>query len=276
MSMVELDLEQISLVPQRRLGALLSSARAAKGFTLEEVAEQSGGRFSTAALASIERGTRTSSDPELRALSALYGLEATSLVPARSKLVIDLDEGLMVVEDNRTKLSKHARDREDVLSRYLAMVYSMRQLEPGTQVPLRVDDLDVLGRALRVGTRTLESDLLSLMSNPRDVGWRSRVLRKKVLIPAAGVLVAVCGAGALVLVSSDGAAQSGTSLHNGVQGTSLVSVGAQVGSAAVQERAADGSPGPIVVRGASTSTSTVDTGVSLIDPIVQQRSAPGN
>ena len=125
MSMVDTDWEQVSLVPQRRLGALLSSARAAKGLTIEQVAEQSGGRFSIAALASVERGSCPSSDPELRVLSELYGIEASSLVPARSKLIIDLDEGLISVEDTRTKLPRHARDREDVLSRYLAMVYSM-------------------------------------------------------------------------------------------------------------------------------------------------------
>src|SRR5436853_7499948 len=69
------DWEQVSLVPKRRLGALLSSARVERGLTLDEVAGRAGASFSLATLASIERGTRACSDVELRTLSQLYGLE---------------------------------------------------------------------------------------------------------------------------------------------------------------------------------------------------------
>ena len=245
MKQVVSDWERGSLIPPRRLGAALSEARADRGLTLEELAARSDGRFTLSMLASIERGSREVSDDDARALAGIYALDATSLVPPRSKLVIDLDEGLLAIDDRRTQLSRSAPARDEVLSRYLTMVYSMRCQEPGTPLTLRVDDLEVLGRVMRVGSRMLEADLDALMSNPGDlIGWRLRVLRRRVLIPAAGVLVASLGVGALVLVQGQQPANADVSDAP----TAQPSTGVQIGSAVVQERAADGSPGPVVIR----------------------------
>ena len=278
MTSIETEWERVSLVPRRRLGALLSSARVAGGITLEEVAERADGHFTIAALASIERGTRDCTDTELRRLSEMYGLEATSLVPARSRLIIDVDEGVMAVDEHRTTLGRSIADRQDVLSRYLAMVYSMRQVEPGARVPLRIEDLEVLGRALHIGSPIVECDLRALMANPRDlVGWRSRVLRRRILIPAAGVLVAVCGVGTLVLVADDSPATTpgaGASARTITRAVAGAVADVQVGSAAVQQRAADGSAGPVETRAAAeptVTTSTIAPSVGLIDPLVQER-----
>ena len=71
MQQVLSDWESGSLIPSRRLGALLSNARAAKGFTLEDLAARSNGRFTLATLSSIERGTRDVSDEDARKLSAI-------------------------------------------------------------------------------------------------------------------------------------------------------------------------------------------------------------
>lgn len=274
-----------SLIPPRRLGALLSDARAAKGYTLEDLARRSDGRFSLAALSSIERGSRDVSDDDARKLAKIYELEATSLVPPRSKLIVDLGEGLLTVDDRSLRIGRSAPSRDEVLARYLTMVYSMRRLEPGAPLVLRVDDLDVLGRALRVGSRILESDLESLMEHPESIlGWRSRVLRRRVLIPAAGVMVALLGVGALVLVQGPQPADAGTNTPIGGPGAAAI-VPVDVGSAVVQERLPDGTPGPVVVRhgvdapvpagadavGAESTTSTsvvagTDVEVGLIAP----------
>jgi transcriptional regulator with XRE-family HTH domain len=224
--------ERVSVVPPRRLGRLLSEARSARGLTLDELAASADGRFSLAALASIECGARDVSDAEVRVLANLYGVASSSLVPPRSKLEIDLDEGKLFVAGHNRRLPHRAHDREDVLSRYLAMVYSMRHLAPGTPVPLRVDDLEVLGRALRVGSRTLESDLVALMANPADVvGWRARLLRRKMLIPAAGVLVATVAAGALVLMQP-----ASTTANTGGTAVDAPAVTLDIGAPLVQER----------------------------------------
>ena len=143
-------------------------------------------------------------DGQLAGVATLYGVDVATIVPPRSKLVVDLDEGILRVDGRRsaTEVGEGA-DRHEVLARYLALVYSMRQVQPGAEITLRVDDLDVLGTCLRVGRQTLVADLESLMSNPDDlVGWRLRLLRKKVLVPAAGILVSFCGVAALVLIPS--------------------------------------------------------------------------
>ncbi|MFN8053322.1 MAG: helix-turn-helix transcriptional regulator [Acidimicrobiales bacterium] len=277
------DWERGSLIPPRRLGALLSDARAAKGDTLEDLAERSNGRFSLSALSSIERGTRDVSDEDARKLAAIYGLESTSLVPPRSKLIVDLSEGLLSIDDHRSKLGRATPSRDEVLARYLTMVYSMRRLDPGAPLVLRIDDLDVLGRALRVGSRTLEADLEALMAHPQELlGWRARVLKRRVLIPAAGVMVALLGVGALVLVQGPQQADAGVAPADAVPAAAAtvtssvpVAVSVDVGSAVVQERNPDGTPGPVVVRNGEGASPAAQIDVGLIAPETTEQGAHG-
>ncbi len=246
--------EQAGLIPPRRLGALLSESRASQGLTLADMALESEGRFSLSALASIERGTTPVFGPDLEEIVELYGLESSSFIPARSKLVLDLDEGRMWVSEtrHRTKVGRQA-SRSDVLSRYLSMVYGMRGIDPGTHITLRNEDLDVLQETLGVGVGRIVAELESLMDDPGgQVSWRSRLLKRSVLVPAAGLLVAFFGAGALVLTSGDAGAAEASQQDNG-QATELDSSGVpsdevELGPAVVQEREADGTPGPIVER----------------------------
>lgn len=230
------DWQRTGLVPPRRLGALLSSARAGNRLTLEEIVERSDGAFSLATLASVERGTTYVTESELRWLAELYGIETSRLVPSRSQLVIDLDDGVMSVPEHRkVKVGKEA-GRHEVLTRYLAMVYAMRNIEPGTHITLRLDDLDVLGSALHLRPADAAADLETLMSDPGEaVSTRKAILQRKLLVPAAGVLVALVTAGALVLVE-----------HKADAATNPAPI--SVGTAAVQERNVDGTPGAIQVR----------------------------
>ncbi|NLA34258.1 MAG: helix-turn-helix transcriptional regulator [Actinobacteria bacterium] len=257
-----------TLIPPRRLGRLLSAARADAGLTLEEVAALSGGRFNLSALSSIERGTWELSDEDAGHLAAMYRVESTALVPPRSRLIVDLDEGFLQVDEHRTSIQRSAPSKDEVLARYLTMVYSMRRVDPGRTVTLRVEDLDVLGRALRVGTRTLEADLEALMSHPTAVvRWHERILQRRVLIPAAGVLVAALGVGALVLMQGpDPVGAQTMTEQNDDRSSSLLApslaatngpassivssapVPVDIGTAIVQERNADGSPGDTRVR----------------------------
>ena len=234
--------------------------RVRRGLTIEQISEASAGRLPLHRLASIERGTARFSDVDLALVIDLYGVAPSSLVPERSQLMIDLDEGLLWVNEtsNRARV-RPAAGREDVLSRYLAMVYSMRHIEPGTQVSLRIDDVDVLGRALRAGTDTIIADLDSLMSrNDGPVSWRLRLLKSRVVVPAAGVLVAFCATGALLLVQGNAAPASAevrspdtsTTITAPATATAVSPATApvSVGTAVVQERNADGTPGPVRPR----------------------------
>ncbi len=248
--------EHIGVVPPRRLGSLLSSERVRRGLTIEEISEASAGRLPLHRLSSIERGTARLDDHELALVIDLYGVAPASLVPERSQLMIDLDEGLLWVNEtsNRTRVRASA-GREDVLSRYLSMVYSMRHIEPGTPVSLRVDDVDVLGRALRAGTDTIIADLDSLMNHTNGpVSWRLHMLKSRVMVPAAGVLVAFCAAGALLLVQGNASPASaevpspGTPTSITAPATPPAAAPVSVGTAVVQERNADGTPGPVQPR----------------------------
>jgi len=250
--------DEIGLVPPRRLGTMLSKARSAQGMTLAEVAERADGGFSMGQLASIERGTVSLNDDGLRNVVSLYRIEAGTLIPDRSQLVVDLDEGLLRVADTERQLDVgsirpgapiSAATRHDVLSRYLSMVYTMRELTPGSKLSLRVEDLDVLGTTLRVGTSALNADLVALMAEADgSVAWRTQLLRRRVLIPAAGILVAFCGASALLLVQGDVGTPAGAETPPAVVTTAAPSSGAVLGPATVQVRNADGSAGPVTDR----------------------------
>ena len=247
-----------ALVPPRRLGALLSDARAGRGATLEELAEASGGAFSSARLSSIETGCVTLDDAQLRALASLYGMDTTALVPSRSQLTVDLSEGVVNVDGRRTDLPP-AAGRGQVLNSYLSLVYSMREVQQGAKITLRAEDLDVLGRVLDLGPSTVEADLLALM---RDVdnspSWRERILAPRVLLPAAGILVAFCAVGALLMLPGD--ASTGGSVGQTIpvrtEAPAAVQVPVELGPAVVQERDASGQPGDVQTRGVAPAPAT--------------------
>ena len=236
------------LVPPRRLGSLLSEARVVRGFSLEDAAARLGGRLSSVALLEAETGHRTLDDRDLAALAELYGIDTAELVPPRSELVIDLTEGTIAAgpDGSRVTLVPDPEDRAEVLARYLTLVYSMRRTPPGTQIPLRVGDMVVLSEALGVPVPQVTEELRSMMdgSGPTVEG-RLRRLRGRVLVPAVGVLVAATAAGALVLVTRSeqvpaaGAADAPAMAEGPAP---------QILDAVVQERAPDGSAGPVVVR----------------------------
>jgi hypothetical protein len=238
--------EHAGLAPPRRLGSLLATSRLASGATLEQLAASST-EWTVTRLEAVERGGVEFDDRQLASVAELYGVDVATIVPPRSRLVVDLDEGILRVDGRRsaTEVGEGA-DRHEVLARYLALVYSMRQVQPGTEITLRVDDLDVLGTCLRVGRQTLVADLESLMDNPDDlVGWRLRLLRKKVLVPAAGILISFCGAAALILTAGEPATAAAVPAH---AHASITTPGVAVGDAVVQGRNPDGTPGPVVVR----------------------------
>lgn len=188
-----------TLVPPRRLGTLLAETRHAAGRSLPDLVARAGGRFTEDELRRIEDGSRPLEDDEVRALTALYGVDAGELVPERSHLVIDLDEAAIVAGDHRELL--RAPTADEVLATYLSLLYTMRHTAPGSQVDLRANDLDVLSRALGAPVAEVEARLVALMATPaREVTRRSALLRSRVVVPLAGIVIGVTAAGAVVLV----------------------------------------------------------------------------
>lgn len=247
----------IGLVPPRRLGSLLAGARSERGLTLDEVADATTGRFSRAALASIERGSIDVSDDDVKYLADTYGLATATLIPERSHLELDVAEGVLRTQVGVERFDPMSASPDDVLPRYLAMVYSMRHAGEGSKVSLRQEDLEVLGTALHIGVNRIEADLVALMDRPTaSVGRHLSSVTRRILIPAAGVMVAFCGVGALILAQGespkdlpvptapDSTLAPAPAVDPGADVTSEV----DVGTGAVQERDAGGGATPVEQR----------------------------
>lgn len=242
------------LVPPRRLGRLLAEARLERGLTVADVAEEIGGALDEIEILEVETGRRALDDQDLRTLTELYGLKTSSMVPSRSRLVIDLEEGVIEADGTTAELP-HAETptgRDEVLTKYLALVYSMRGQEPGTSITLRLGDLDVLAEVFESDRRSIEDELVALMvATPEPVKKRFRLLRGRTVVPVVGVLVATTAAGALVLTDaqeSSAAESAGTPTEQVVPEAQATTPTVVIDDAAFQERDADGNPGPVQVR----------------------------
>lgn len=222
-----------------------------RGLTVAEVCDEVGGSIDDLELLEIETGRRSITDEDLVALADLYGLKTSSMIPGRSRLVIDLDEGVIDADGATADLSDAAQ-RRDVLSRYLALVYTMRGKEPGTTITLRIADLDVLAEALGCDRRSVEDELVSLMvATPEPVRKRFRLLRGRTVVPVVGVLVASTTAGALVLTDAKDSAAAEPQRPVAEQSVREVGVAnptVVIDDAAFQDRNADGTPGVVQVR----------------------------
>jgi transcriptional regulator with XRE-family HTH domain len=257
----QLDLE---LVPTRRLGRVLQTARAERGLNLDRVAEQTNHHFSPQALSAIEAGRLRLEADELEMLSDIYGVRSGQLIPDRGELVIDLEGGTLAAGVHHRALSDgDTTDPEDVLIQYLSLVYAMRDIEPGRPVPLRDVDLVILAQALQDSPEQLETRLTALMSNPEDrVGERTRRLRRRLVVPAAGVLVGATAIGVLVLIQSGGDSPP----------TPVV----EIGDAIVVERGSDAEiRSGMAPRAGAEPAAGVMGDVELIPPMVIKRGADG-
>jgi transcriptional regulator with XRE-family HTH domain len=227
----------VDLVPARRLGVVLRRAREQRGLTHAEVSARAGAVFTEATLRAVEDGDARFDAVGVDAVAGALDVEVRELVPARADLVIDLDRGTIAAGEGSRSVGG---DSDEILAQYLALVYTLRDMEPGTPTPLREVDLAVLSRALQLDTDAVKTKLVTLMVEPPAiVSARTRLLRRKVIIPAAGILVGATAVGALVFILNDGSPEP-------------VDTGSRVGQAVV-----------------------FDTEVELISPLVVERGAEG-
>lgn len=191
---------ETGLVPPRRLGWLLRQARLGHGLELTDLSREAG--LSISELDDIEHGRRNLEGIPLDDLIATYGVKDAGLVPERSRLIIDLDGGQVSVEQSAYGLDPNGGP-DAILARYLALVYRLRGMQIGTQVPLRDIDLEVLGSALNLIDSDVENRLHRLMKTETAVEQDQRRIRRQLLYPLVGILVAATGVGTLVLVARD-------------------------------------------------------------------------
>ncbi len=189
-----------TLVPPRRLGNLLRQARVAAGLDLNDLTAHT--VLTAVDLADLEHGRRLVDDELLDELVKLYGVEDAGLVPERSELIIDLDEGRIAVA--RTDIAVGEMSGPDaILARYLALVYRLRDLPIGSPIGLRDVDLDVLSAALRLETAEIEGRLERLMAEEDEIEKDQRRIRRRIVLPLVGVVIAATASGVLVLVAEN-------------------------------------------------------------------------
>ncbi|MEI7592748.1 MAG: helix-turn-helix transcriptional regulator [Actinomycetes bacterium] len=262
----------LSLIPTWRLGALLRNARDRDGRTLADMALSSD-RFDLAELTDIEAGNHELTETDIAAVVELYRVDPEELVPGRTDLKVDLDRLELVTAGHTQPLAGTTPTADEVLASYLALVYTMRSTTPGTRVPLRDRDLDVLAQALALAVPEVTERLEEMMVNPSaDLQHRSKLLRGRVLLPAAGVLVALTVAGALIFSPAGNVKPS-----DPANGAVIVTDTVEIGQPLTVTRAPDGSAGPVVIAGEGLNGAQIAPNVAAVgDAQVATRDASGN
>lgn len=196
--MAILTATNLGLVPRRRLGTLLSDRRALYGYDLADMARRSSGRFSEATLEAIESGSVELTDADIESLSLLYEFNSTPPRAQRSKLIIADDE------DMPLPFTADTLDDEvvtAVLQRYVALLYLLRNTPVGEPLALRSDDLGMLARAFAGTEDDMAARLEHIMVHDvASVSEQAERMRRRLVVPAAGLLVGPTPAGMLVLV----------------------------------------------------------------------------
>jgi hypothetical protein len=123
--------------------------------------------------------------------------DSTTVFPPRSPLIIDLDQGVMSVKDSKVSTRGLAAS-DQILARYLAFVYHMRNLSVGSPIFFRIADLEVLSTALEIDKLDIESRLSKLMQEEEMIADVQRSSRLRTLAPIASFVLAACSAGFLV------------------------------------------------------------------------------
>lgn len=191
--------QTISLVPKTRFGALLSAQRRDQNLNLATLATSSLGAFDVADLDRIEKGRFPLDEAATAKVASLYGVSIGEIIPERKELVVDFGT-------NRISASGHQMDlqeegAQEILSKYLSLVYLMRGQEPGSKLVWRDNDLATLSSALRLARPTIEAQLDELVEHHEtEIRKWSQKLKGRLVIPGAGLFLATVAAGALVFV----------------------------------------------------------------------------
>jgi len=131
-------MSDLTLVPPVRLGALLSRARLDQNASLQEISLRSAGLWTPFDLEEVERGIHSLNDEQVKKLGSIYGVSTSRIVPVRTDLHLDLTERNLALGENRVSLE--SSDVDEVLERYLALLYLVRNVTPGTELTLRDAD----------------------------------------------------------------------------------------------------------------------------------------
>jgi hypothetical protein len=186
-----------TLVPPAQLAHLLVKARSESGKSLEEVHESLEGKFTVRDLRQVEAATVALNDDDLRTIAKAYEINLGVVTPARTRLVLDQHEGVLAVGSKN--IAVRGQGDEDILLRYLALVYQLRGEKPGEVIVPREEDLEVLCQVFGGEPDQIRDHLVSMMSScASEIKKISASMKKRVAIPGLGLLVSLTNRGGLM------------------------------------------------------------------------------
>ncbi len=180
--------------PNKRMGAALVEYRQRCGMSRRAVANESD--IDSHRLKSYEQGRIRIPDRDLVTLAALYEVEVAELLPPRAPLDFDPQRSTLRVSGVVRKVQDPGAGSYAVLKEYLRIVYELRDTSRLERIPLREADLDALAEALGRKPKVIEQRLIELMdcSHSDAIAMRRVILRRRLVMPAAGLVI---GAGVL-------------------------------------------------------------------------------
>jgi transcriptional regulator with XRE-family HTH domain len=158
----------------RQLGRHLKHVRRKQGLSRAEVARSAG--LTRRELAAYERGRVNVPESDLWCLAGSCGVDVGELLPARDPLVLSSDLSSLAVGDSIRHLRNGKDEPDGLLREYLSMISELRNLPPGSRVPLREPDLAALADALGGSPDAIEHRLMELIGAPHEEAARLRAI----------------------------------------------------------------------------------------------------
>ena len=200
---VSTAIADLGLIPPARLGMFVAESRRQSGMSREDVAHSSSGRLSIADVSMIERGRLICGEPQLGAIEDVLGLRFGQEAPTRTRLIVDPEQGRLVMGGRVAQVLPDTSDKE-LLLRYLTLVYLCRRARPGTYVVPRGDDVETLATVMNRPAVDVRQSLARLPLVERDaLRVAVRTASNRRVLPGLGLFVGMHRHGALLMVDPE-------------------------------------------------------------------------
>ena len=142
----------------KALGERLRRIRVQKGMSLQDVQEESRGKWKAAVVGAYERGDRNVTVPRLAELAEFYGVPLTELLPEESP-VVKKDERPSRLVLNLEQIDRLPEGQRAPLSRFATAIQVQRGDFNGRVLTIRQDDLMALALLYQTNAEDLSRRL---------------------------------------------------------------------------------------------------------------------
>jgi transcriptional regulator with XRE-family HTH domain len=191
-------------MPPERRGRLLRAARKRKNWKRSQAAAKAG--VTPDELRAYERGTIEIPAAVCARVAEIYGAALSDHVPMRVPVVAN--EDWLVVGEYEQPLM--AGTPEEILAGYVKIIQRLRKAKPGEPLPLRAADVGVLAHACQADRDEIETQIAAALGCTREEARKlhNELLRRKVILPVAGLAAGVVALGGLAYASQSASAAS--------------------------------------------------------------------